>query len=127
MVIDWSDPAVLGREIRRRRLALNMTLDELGARSRLTPNYIGTIENGLRDPSVSTLCAIARGLGISASELFGCRIATSAMATEAGKMLDAVPPELQALILALLRFFVRRRPPRYRRGVKEEGGVKEEE
>lgn len=107
MATDRSDPVVLGLEIRRRRLALNMTLDELGFRAGLTPNYIGTIENGARDPSVSTLCAIARGLGISAAELFGSRLGLSAAANEGGKLLDAVPPELQALVLALLRFFVR--------------------
>jgi transcriptional regulator with XRE-family HTH domain len=111
MVIDRSDPVVLGREIRRRRLDLDMTLDELGSRSDLTPNYIGTIENGARDPSVSVVCAIARGLGISASELFGCRAGLSPAANESGKLLDSVPPELQSLVLGLLRFFVKNRAP----------------
>jgi transcriptional regulator with XRE-family HTH domain len=111
MVIDRSDPVALGREIRKRRLDLDMTLDELGSRADLTPNYIGTIENGTRDPSISVLCAIARGLGISASELFGSRSGLSAAANESGRLLDSVPPELQALVLGLLRFFVKKRAP----------------
>jgi transcriptional regulator with XRE-family HTH domain len=110
MVIDRSDPVALGQEIRKRRLSLDMTLDELGARSNLTPNYIGTIENGLRDPSISTLCAIARGLGIGGAELFGCRSGMSALGHEGGRLLDMAPPELQALVLGLLHFFVRKRP-----------------
>ena len=99
-----------GREIRRRREALGMTLEQLAESSKLTPNYIGTIENGLRDPSISVVCSIARGLGVSPSELFGGRTAMSALGHEGGRLFDASPPELQTLILALLQFFVRKRP-----------------
>ena len=58
-----------GREIRRRRETLGMTLEQLAESSKLTPNYIGTIENGKRDPSLSVVLDLAKGLNIRPSEL----------------------------------------------------------
>jgi transcriptional regulator with XRE-family HTH domain len=49
-----------GREIRRRRHGLGLTLDALGEAVDLTPNYIGSIEMGHRDPSISTIMRLAR-------------------------------------------------------------------
>ena len=48
-----------------------MTLEQLAESSKLTPNYIGTIENGYRDPSLSTLQGLADGLNVPLAELFG--------------------------------------------------------
>lgn len=92
-----------GREIRRRRDALGMTLEELAERSKLTPNYIGTIENGKRDPSLSTVLALARGLGVPAPELFGGIEGMSPSATEAGHLFDSAPADVQEAVLQLLR------------------------
>jgi transcriptional regulator with XRE-family HTH domain len=50
-----------GAEVRRRRESLGWTLPELAKRSGLTSNYIGSVEIGLRDPSMSTLVKIAKG------------------------------------------------------------------
>jgi transcriptional regulator with XRE-family HTH domain len=66
------DPLVeFGREVRRRREALGLTLEGLAERAELTPNYIGTIENGKRDPSITTIAAIAKGLDLAPGELLG--------------------------------------------------------
>ena len=40
--------------MRRRRHALGLTLDVFGERSGLTPNFIGGVEGGRRDPSISS-------------------------------------------------------------------------
>ena len=61
----------LGREVHRRRGALGLTLEQLAERSGLSPNYIGTVENGQRDPSLTTVLALAKGLGISPGQLLG--------------------------------------------------------
>lgn len=98
-----------GNEIRRRRLALGMTLEQLAEGSRLTPNYIGTIENGKRDPSLSTVLALAKGLRIPAAELFGGVQDLSAPATEAGILFDTATPEVQDAVLQLLRTVSRKR------------------
>ncbi len=61
----------LGTELRRRRMSANLTLDYIAQRSGLTPNYIGTIELGKRDPSVSSLIKIAHAFNCEVSDLFG--------------------------------------------------------
>jgi transcriptional regulator with XRE-family HTH domain len=92
----------LGREIRRRREALGLTLEQYATRCGLTPNYIGTIENGLRDPSTATVEALAEGLGVSPGELLGATPELSAMAIEAGQLYEKATPAAQAAILEIL-------------------------
>ncbi len=90
-------------------MALGMTLEQLAEGSRLTPNYIGTIENGKRDPSLSTVLALAKGLRISAAELFGGVQDLSAPATEAGILFDSSAADVQEAVLHLLRTVSRKR------------------
>jgi transcriptional regulator with XRE-family HTH domain len=92
----------LGREIRRRREALGLTLEQYAKRCGLTPNYIGTIENGHRDPSTKTVEALAQGLGIPPGELFGGTPELSAMAIEVGKLYERATPEAQAAFLEIV-------------------------
>jgi transcriptional regulator with XRE-family HTH domain len=98
-----------GREVRRRREALGLTLEQLAESSSLTPNYIGTIENGKRDPSLSTVLALARGLRVPPAELFGGVEDLTPAATEAGRLFDAAPPEVQEAVLQILRAVTRKR------------------
>lgn len=98
-----------GREVRRRRRALELTLEQLAERSGLTPNYIGTVENGRRDPSLSTVLSLARGLGLAPGELLGGVDKLSPLAIEAAQFIEAMPPDLQAATLELLRLAARRR------------------
>jgi transcriptional regulator with XRE-family HTH domain len=98
-----------GREVRRRREALGLTLEQLAESSELTPNYIGTIENGKRDPSLSTVLALARGLRVPPAELFGGLEDLTPAATEAGRLFDAAPPEVQEAVLQILRAVTRKR------------------
>lgn len=100
-----------GREIRRRREALGLTLEQLSEKAKLTPNYIGTIENGKRDPSLSTITSLAIGLRISPAELFGGIKDLSPSATEAGILFDGAPPDIQSAVLQILRSCSRRRRP----------------
>ena len=48
-----------------------MTLEQLAERAKLTPNYVGSVEAGQRDPSLSTVIAIAEGLRVPVAELIG--------------------------------------------------------
>ena len=98
-----------GREVRRRREALGLTLEQLAESSELTPNYIGTIENGKRDPSLSTVLALARGLRVPPADLFGGVEDLTPAATEAGRLFDAAPPEVQEAVLQILRVVTRKR------------------
>lgn len=102
-------PLRFGREVRRRRKALGITLEQLAERSGLTPNYIGTVENGRRDPSLSTISALARGLGVPTGELIGGVGEMSSEALEAARLFDSAAPEVQVALLQLLRSVARRR------------------
>jgi transcriptional regulator with XRE-family HTH domain len=97
------------REVRRRREALGLTQDELAEKSGLTPNYIGTIENGKRDPSLSTMTSIAKGLGLQLGELFGPLPDISPEAHEMARIFETATPELQVALLGLLRGVSKRR------------------
>jgi transcriptional regulator with XRE-family HTH domain len=90
------------REVRRRREALGLTQDELAERSGLTPNYIGTIENGKRDPSLSTMMAIAKGLNLQLGELLGPIPDISASAHEMASLFESSASDMQSALLALL-------------------------
>ncbi len=98
-----------GREIKRRREALGWTLEELAERAKLSPNYIGTIENGRRDPSLSTVLALAKGLKVAPGELLAPVKDLSAEAYEIGKMFDAATPDGQRLARDLLLALRKRR------------------
>ena len=102
-------PSIFGREVRRRRVALGLTLEQLAERSGLTPNYIGTVENGRRDPSLSTVMSLAEGLGVPAGELVGGVAELGPVAIETARLLEGAPPELQTAILELARAIAKRR------------------
>lgn len=92
----------IGAEIRRLRREANLTLEQLSERSGLTPHFIGSIELGQRDPSISTLKAIAGALGVPVGPLLGEQPPVSPKAIEMGRMFDKVPKTLQKGILMLL-------------------------
>jgi transcriptional regulator with XRE-family HTH domain len=102
-------PLVFGREVRRRRNALGLTLEELAERSGLSPNYVGTVEGGQRDPSLSTVLALAKGLGTSPGELLGGAGELSAKSTEAATLIAALSPDVQSAVIELLRTLTRRK------------------
>lgn len=108
-----STPLRFGREVRRRRKVLGLTLEQLAERSGLTPNYIGTVENDRRDPSLSTVIALARGLGVPTAELIGGLSGAtgelSPEAIEAARLFDNATQEVQGALLQLLRTVSRRR------------------
>jgi transcriptional regulator with XRE-family HTH domain len=98
-----------GKEVRRRRKALGLTIEELAERAKLTPNYVGTVETGKRDPSLSTILALAKGLHVPPAELFGSAKELSPAGVEAGRLFEAASPDVQDAVLKLLRAVTRRR------------------
>jgi transcriptional regulator with XRE-family HTH domain len=61
---------LLGRRIRTLRKSKGWTQEELGASCSTNYKYIGAIERGEENPSLSVLQKIAEGLGVEISELF---------------------------------------------------------
>lgn len=59
-----------GDAVRRARTAAGLTQEELADRSGLDRSYIGGVERGDRNPSLSVIEKIAQGLGVTLAELF---------------------------------------------------------
>ncbi len=98
-----------GATVRRKREGLGLTLEALAERARLSPNYIGTVENGRRDPSLSTVLALAKALRVPAGELLGGVEDLEPEALEAARLFRDAAPEVQDAVLRLLRAVTRRR------------------
>ena len=60
----------LGRVIRDARGDSRISQEELGLRTGVHRNYIGGIERGERNPSVTTIATLADALDLQLSELF---------------------------------------------------------
>jgi len=67
--VDVNLQALVGRNIRRFRLADGLTIEELAFRAQLHPNYLGDVERGRRNPSLINLKKIADGLKKPLTEL----------------------------------------------------------
>lgn len=59
----------LGYLVKRRRIALGISQEELGLRANLDRTYISGLERGVRNPSLTALVSLASGLGITVSDL----------------------------------------------------------
>ncbi|MFM6355524.1 MAG: helix-turn-helix domain-containing protein [Planktothrix sp.] len=59
----------LGILIRRHRMSIRISQEELGLRSHLDRTYISGLERGVRNPSLTVLVSLASGLNITVSEL----------------------------------------------------------
>lgn len=59
-----------GDAVRRARTAAGLTQEELADRAGLDRSYIGGVERGDRNPTLSVIEKIAEGLGITLAELF---------------------------------------------------------
>lgn len=58
---------------------------------------------GKRDPSLSTVLSLARGLRIPPGELLGGMTELSPAAIEVGHLYEQTLPEIQGLVLRLMR------------------------
>ncbi|MFN9736765.1 MAG: helix-turn-helix domain-containing protein [Microcystis sp.] len=59
----------LGLMIREQRAALGISQEELGLRCHLDRTYISGLERGVRNPSLTALVTLAKGLNITVSQL----------------------------------------------------------
>lgn len=60
---------MLGDEIRKARLAVNLTQEKLAFKADISRNYVSLLELNQKSPTVDVLLRIARALGIRASAL----------------------------------------------------------
>ena len=62
--------AAIGRQVRQFRQQLDMTVAEVAKLAGLSPGMLSKIENGMTSPSLATLSALARALGVPVTSLF---------------------------------------------------------
>jgi transcriptional regulator with XRE-family HTH domain len=94
----------LGQQVRRLRRGLGLTQDKLGQRAGLHMNYISDVERGKRNPSATTLCRLALGLGVKVRDLMvevDKGLPRELPRAQAKEGAGFVPPE-QEVIAALL-------------------------
>jgi transcriptional regulator with XRE-family HTH domain len=60
---------MLGEEIRKTRLAVKMTQEQLAFEADISRNYVSLLELNQKSPTVDVLLRVARALGIRASTL----------------------------------------------------------
>jgi transcriptional regulator with XRE-family HTH domain len=70
--------AVFGANLRRARLHLGLTQEQLAERAALHWTYVGSVERGERNVSVDNICRLAWALGHEVSELLSPPEARSA-------------------------------------------------
>ena len=61
----------IGLKIKRLRLALDLTQEELADRTELSKSFISQVERDLTSPSIATLVDILQALGTDLKEFFG--------------------------------------------------------
>jgi transcriptional regulator with XRE-family HTH domain len=61
---------IIGNRIRKIRTSRGMSIEKLALECKMSPNFLGHVERGLRSPTIHTLERICAGLGIGISELF---------------------------------------------------------
>lgn len=59
----------LGRNVLRNRLARGLSIEALAHDAGLSYSYVGQIERGRRNPTLSVIEALATALGVSADNL----------------------------------------------------------
>lgn len=59
----------LGEQVRLARLAKRWTQEDLAHEAGLDRSFVGSLERGERNPSLDTLCRIAKALGVKLASL----------------------------------------------------------
>ena len=60
---------LVGRNVKRMRLAQNLTQEVLAERTGRTQQYVSGLENGKRNPTIIVLFEISQVLGVSPADL----------------------------------------------------------
>lgn len=107
---------LLGKNIRKLRLADGLTLEELSFRAQVHPNYLGDIERGKRNLSLSNLKKIADGLKRPPAELLNIAHLPPAHPSKPARVAVYFPTGQDTDILSLVHL-LRKLSPKNRKHV----------
>ena len=88
-----------------RREALGWSQAQLAEAVGVTPNYVGVVERGEKLPTLETVEAFGRALGVPIAQLLA-EDDPDSWADEAAALASAVPASHRELVMALLRAVV---------------------
>jgi transcriptional regulator with XRE-family HTH domain len=96
--------ARLGEQLRARREAVRprLTQAKLAERVGLSENYLSALERGQKLPSIETLAALARALGVEPGDLLGTS-QRDPWVEQVAVVAEGVPRSLRSIALAVLR------------------------
>ena len=92
------EPSHIGTRLRAQRERLGLTLREVARRIGVSPSLISQIERDKVNPSVSTLYALVRELGLSMGDLFEADGASPPASRSAAAAGPVVKPDTRVLI-----------------------------
>jgi XRE family aerobic/anaerobic benzoate catabolism transcriptional regulator len=96
----------VARGVRQLREQPGLTQADLAEATELTPQYVSQIERGLKAPSLETLDALARALGVTAAELMTLGEATDTRerppSDRVARLLSAWPRKDQDRLVRIL-------------------------
>lgn len=97
-----------GARVRAARSARGFSQADLATRVGLSPNHLGVLERGEKVPTLETVEAVAKALGVTAAELIADGSAGDAWFDELRAVGAGVPPPLRTLALDVLGAFAKR-------------------
>lgn len=85
---------LFGQRLREQRLKQNLTLEQLAEKANLSPNYVGMVERGLKEPGLATIVKLLNGLNVSADTLLCDLVPSASHVTddEISKRLEGLRP-----------------------------------
>ncbi len=92
----------LGEKLKRWRLEANLSQAALGERASLSSGYVGLIERGDRDPSMTVVCALLNALGVGPAVFFADE-GVSPRTYEFETLFKGAPMEVRQAVLLLLK------------------------
>ena len=103
MASDSLDPLVFGQRLRYLRRQAGLTLGQLGDAVGRSPSYLSQLENGHREPRLSTISQLADALGCSPAELLAASAPNRRAELEVALAHMQQNPRYQALRLPYIR------------------------
>lgn len=103
---------LFGQRLREQRIKQNLTMEQLAEKANLSPNFVGTIERGEKEPGLATIVSLLNALDISADILLRDLVNTASHVTddEIGKKLENLTPMQKKAALDLLDTYIANLP-----------------
>ena len=100
---------LFGQRLREQRLKQNLTLEQLAEKANLSPNYVGMVERGLKEPGLATIVKLLNGLNVSADTLL-CDLVPSASHVTDDEISKRLRPMQKKAALDLLDTYIANLP-----------------